>query len=580
MSPSRSAPSGPAANDLRVWAPLVDAIALDAGGSRSPMVADGDGWFSAPWPPPGTDYWLVIDGDRIPDPRSRSQPFGYDGPSRVVDDSTYEWHDHAWHGFHLPAAVLYEMHVGTFSASGTFAGAIAHLDHLVALGVDAVEIMPLATFPGRWGWGYDGVLLFAPQEAYGGVVGAKAFVDACHARGLGVLVDVVFNHFGPAGNHLGRLAPYVAGAATTPWGQAVNLDGPGSDEVRNFFLDNSIMWLRDYHADGLRLDAVHAYEDHSAVHFLEELSNEVDRLAAHLGRPLWLVTESDLNNPRLVTAREANGYGCHASWSDDFHHALHVAITGERGGYYADFDGVDHVARSLTRGYVYEGQFSPSRRRRHGRPMRHLPATRLLGYLQNHDQVGNRALGDRIGTTASVRRQLLGATVVLMAPFVPMLFAGEEWAASTPFAYFSDHDDPELAEAITNGRRSEFAAFGWAPQDVADPQAPETFARSVLRWDERDDGEHAAALAWYRTLIAIRKKLAALADDDFDHVGAIANDDLLLMQRGAITVAVNFGDEPRTVALAGGGVLAAVGDVTTTDAGMIVGGESAAVLWR
>jgi maltooligosyltrehalose trehalohydrolase len=562
----------------------VDAVeldtTLDAGGSPVPMATDGSGWFSAPPPAPGTDYWFVVDGDRIPDPRSQSQPLGYDGPSRIVDHSSYEWHDDAWRGFHLPAAVLYEMHVGTFSTSGTFAGAIEHLDHLVALGVDAVELMPLATFPGRWGWGYDGVLLFAPQEAYGGVDGTKEFVDACHARGLGVFVDVVFNHFGPAGNHLGQLGPYVAGSATTPWGQAVNLDGPDSDEVRRFFLDNSVMWLRDYHADGLRLDAVHAFEDHSAVHFLEELAYEVDRLATHVGRPLWLVTESDLNDPRLVTAREANGYGCQASWSDDFHHALHVAVTGERDGYYADFNGVADVARSLTHGYVYDGRFAPWRRRRHGRPMRHLPATRLLGYLQNHDQVGNRALGDRIGTTASVRRQLLGATVVLLAPFVPMLFAGEEWAASTPFAYFSDHDDPALAEAITNGRRNEFAAFGWAPEEIADPRAPDTFARSVLRWDERDDGEHAVALAWYRTLIALRKKLADLADDAFDHVEAMADADLLLMRRGAITVAVNFGDIPRTVALVGGGVLAAVGDVTTTDTGIVVGGETAAVLWQ
>jgi maltooligosyltrehalose trehalohydrolase len=423
-----------------VWAPFADALALEANGSVTPMVAEPPGWFAAPRPAPGTDYWIVLDGDRLPDPRSPSQPHGYSGPSQVVDHSSYEWGDRAWRGFHLPSAVLYEMHVGSFSASGTFAGAIDHLDHLVDLGVDAVEVMPLATFPGRWGWGYDGVLLFAPQETYGGVVGTKTFVDACHARGLGVLVDVVFNHFGPAGNHLGRFGPYVAAVANTPWGPAVNLDGPDSDDVRRFFIDNAVMWLHDYHADGLRLDAVHAYKDHSAVHFLEELSSEVDRLATHVGRPLWIIAESDLNDPRLVTAREANGYGCHASWSDDFHHALHVTVTNERGDYYADFDGIDDVARALTHGYVYDGRFSSSRRRRHGRPMRHLPTTRLLGYLQNHDQIGNRALGDRIGTTAGVRRQLLAATVVLMAPFVPMLFAGEEWAASTPFNYFTDHD--------------------------------------------------------------------------------------------------------------------------------------------
>jgi maltooligosyltrehalose trehalohydrolase len=316
------------------------------------------------------------------------------------------------------------------------------------------------------------------------------------------------------------------------------------------------------------------------VHFLEQLSDEIDRLAAHVGRPLWLVTESDLNDPRVVTAREAHGYGCHASWSDDFHHAVHVAVTNERGGYYADFDGIGDVARALTHGYVYDGRFSPSRRRRHGRPIRHLPATRLLGYLQNHDQVGNRALGERIGKTAGVRRQLLGATVAMTAPFVPMLFAGEEWAASTPFAYFTDHDDPDLATAITNGRRDEFAGFGWAPEDIADPQAPETFARSVLCWDERADGEHALALTWYRTLIAVRKAIPDLADDSFEHIDATATDDVLVVQRGAVTVAVNFGDDRCTIPVVGAEILAALGDVTTIDTGVVVGAESAAVMRR
>jgi maltooligosyltrehalose trehalohydrolase len=565
---------------LRLWAPFVDAVALDAEGSVTPMVAEDSGWFSAPRPAPGTDYWIVVDGDRLPDPRSESQPHGHAGPSRVVDHASYAWHDHGWRGFHLPSAVLYEMHVGTFSDAGTFAGAIEHLDHLVDLGVDAVELMPLATFPGRWGWGYDGVLLFAPQEAYGGVAGAKAFVDACHSRGLGVLVDVVFNHFGPAGNHLGRFGPYVASAADTPWGQAVNLDGPGSDEVRQFFVDNAVMWLRDYHADGLRLDAVHAYEDQSAVHFLEQLAHVVDRLAVHLGRPLWIITESDLNDPRLVTAREANGYGCHASWSDDLHHALHVAVTNEHDGYYADFDGINDVARALTHGYVYDGRFSPTRQRRHGRPMRHLPTTRLLGYLQNHDQIGNRALGDRMSTTAGVRRQLLAATIVLLAPFVPMLFEGEEWAASTPFNYFTDHDDPELAHAITTGRRREFAALDLASEEIPDPQAADTFARSVLKWTELGGGDHAVALGWYRTLIAIRKVLPDLGDDSFAHIDATARDGVLVMQRGAVTVVVNFGDSPQSVDAAGVEVLATLGEAARTGVGVVVGGESAVVMRR
>ena len=383
---------------------------------------------------------------------------------------------------------IYELHVGTFSPEGTFDGAAARLDHLVDLGVDVVELLPVAQFPGRHGWGYDGVDLYAPHDPYGGPDGLKRLVDACHARGLAVVIDVVYNHLGPAGNYLAEFGPYFTDRYTTPWGTAVNLDGPDSDPVRDFVVGNALMWVRDYHADGLRLDAIHAIVDTSAVHILEELRAQVEALAAELGRQVFLIAESDLNDPKIVHRPELGGYGIDAQWSDDFHHALHAVLTGERTGYYADFGSLDHLAKSLRQAYVYDGGYSPHRRRRHGRSPAGLPPTRFLGYLQNHDQVGNRATGERSSMLLSTGLLKVAAAIVLLGPFVPMLFQGEEWAASTPFLYFTDHDDPELGEAVSEGRRREFAAFGWSPEQVPDPQAPETFEASVLRWDERAAG--------------------------------------------------------------------------------------------
>jgi maltooligosyltrehalose trehalohydrolase len=372
--------------------------------------------------------------------------------------------------------------------------------------------MPVQEFSGDWGWGYDGVDLFAPHHAYGGPLGLKRLVDACHAAGLAVLLDVVYNHLGPSGNYLGHFGPYFSDRYSSPWGPAINFDGPGSNEVRRFLCDNALMWLRDYHFDGLRIDAIHAMLDSSAVHFLEMLGEEVEQLQAHTGRNLALIAESNLNDPRVVTAREAGGYGLDAQWSDDFHHALHVALTGERAGYYVDFNGLADLAKSLRSVFVYDGGYSVFRERNHGRAPVGLSSSRFLGYLQNHDQVGNRAKGERSSQLMSIGKLKIGAALVLCAPFVPMLFHGEEFAASTPFCYFTQHPEPELGRAVSEGRRQEFAEFGWRAEEIPDPQDPSTFARSKLAWDELAFAPHAEMLEWYRRLIALRKAIPVLTD--------------------------------------------------------------------
>ncbi len=512
--------------------------------------AEGGWWrLDAPELGDGADYAFSLDGGPArPDPRSRWQPYGVHRPSRVVDPSRFDWRAE-WRGFHLPAAILYELHVGTFTSEGTFAGAIARLDHLVALGVTGVSLMPVNAFAGRHGWGYDGVGLWAVHEPYGGPAGLAAFVDACHARGLGVVLDVVYNHLGPSGNYLPEFGPYFREDRAGPWGSTPNLDGPESDEVRRFFLDNALQWLRDYRLDGLRLDAVHALADTSAVHLLEELAMEVESLAARVGRPLWLIAESDLNDPRLLWSRERGGYGLDAQWSDDFHHAVHAVLTGEDTGYYEDFGRLRDIAAALTNAYVYDGRHSAHRARRHGRPAGDLAGHRFLAYIQNHDQVGNRAAGRRLGQLAGPELQKVGAALMLLSPFVPMLFQGEEWAASTPFQYFTDHGEPELGTAIREGRRAEFAAFEWGPDEVPDPQDPETFVRSKLRWDERREAPHAEVERWYRDLIALRRSRPALSDGRRERVEVAVDEEArtIVMRRGDVVVCCNISGEPRSV---------------------------------
>ncbi|MEA2825892.1 MAG: maltooligosyltrehalose trehalohydrolase [Actinomycetota bacterium] len=566
-----------------VWAPRAGRVDLVAGdGSRSPMEGpDERGWYrSTASVAAGESYGFSLDGGPTrPDPRSQWQPDGVDGLSRSVDHAAFAWTDGAWPGRRLDgSSVIYELHVGTFSPEGTFDGAVARLDHLVDLGVDVVELLPVNQFPGRWGWGYDGVDLFAPHAPYGGPDGLKRLVDAAHARGLAVVIDVVYNHLGPAGNYLREFGPYFTDRYNTPWGEAVNFDGAGSDEVREFVIDNALLWLRDYHADGLRLDAVHAILDTSAVHVLEELAGRVAGLAGDVGRPLFLVAESDLNDPRLVRPPAVGGYGLDAQWSDDFHHALHAVVTGERTGYYVDFGSLGQLAKALRQAYVHDGEYSPFRRRRHGRPPTGVPAARFLGYLQNHDQVGNRATGERSSMLVGPGLLKVAAALVLLGPSVPMLFQGEEWAASTPFLYFTDHQDPELGRLVSEGRRREFAAFGWAPEDVPDPQSPKTFEQSKLDWHEVGDGVHLELLDWHRRLIALRRSEPALSSGTFDDldVGYDEDERWLVVDRGPITIACNFGSEPRRIPGLAGGIVLASDD----GAGNLVPPESVRILRR
>jgi len=464
------------------------------------------------------------------------------GPSALVEHAGFAWSDSAWRGLPLADAVIYELHVGTFSPAGTFEGVKEKIPYLLELGVNAIELMPVAAFPGTRGWGYDGVDLFAPHPAYGGPAGLKRLVNACHRAGLAVVMDVVYNHLGPDGNYLGEFGPYFTNVYRTPWGSALNFDGPGSDEVRRFFVDNAISWLRDYHCDGLRLDAVHAIIDTSATHFLLQVRDAVRELDAISGRAHWLIAESDSNDPRIVSPVEVGGYGFDAQWSDDFHHALHAVLTGERGGYYADFGRLEDLATSLRQAFVYAGRYSTYRGRTHGRLPEGLPGYAFLGYIQDHDQVGNRARGERLSDLVSPGLCRVAAAVVLFAPFTPMLFMGEEWGASTPFLYFTDHQSRELGEAVTEGRRLEFASFGWSPESVPDPQDEATFEASRLRWEELREPLHQELAQWYRDLLSLRRTEAGLRDGRLDSVEVTFDDRTgwLQVRRGPLALACNF----------------------------------------
>jgi maltooligosyltrehalose trehalohydrolase len=549
------------------------------------MTSSARGWWSADVEADhGASYGFSLDGGEVlPDPRSAWQPDGVHGLSRLVDHTQFAWQAARWRGRELLGSLVYELHVGTFTAAGTFEAAIDRLDHLVDLGVEFVELLPVAAFPGHHGWGYDGVFPYAVQESYGGPHGLKEFVDACHSRGVGVILDVVYNHLGPDGNVLPAYGPYFTETFSTPWGQAVNYCGSGSDEVRRYVIDNALMWMRDYRIDGLRLDAVQAIFDTSATHLLEELAVEVAALSDDIGRPLALVAESDLNDPRLITGCDAGGYGLDAQWSDDFHHALHTVVTRESFGYYEDFGSLSQLATALTGGYVYTGQYSLHRDRRHGRL---LPASinghRLLGYAQDHDQIGNRAAGERLCALVSPGLAKVAAALVLTAPFTPMLFMGEEWAASTPWQYFTDHEDPALAEAVRDGRRGEFKAFGWKHEDVPDPQHPATIERSTLKWDELEVAAHADMLAWYRDLIGLRRTRPDLADGRFDQLEVEFSEEQrwLVIRRPSTIVAVNLASEPRAVEIEATSVLLSSADVELRASGVTLSPESVAILAR
>jgi malto-oligosyltrehalose trehalohydrolase len=545
---------------LRVWAPDASRVDLEAAAQQHAMTPAGaPGWWEASLAdgPGDIDYTFRLGGgDPLPDPRSPRQPFGVNGASRTYDHSAFRWTDDGWRGGPLHGSLIYELHVGTFTPEGTLDAAIERLGHLHDLGVDIVELMPVASFPGRRGWGYDGINLWAVHEPYGGPDALKRFVDACHARRLAVVLDVVYNHVG-IGNQLSAFGPYFTEAHVTPWGPAVNLDQPGSDEVRAFLIGNALMWLRDYHLDGLRLDAVHALEDRRALHFLEQLSAEVQALAARLNRDLVLIAESDANDPRLVTSREAGGYGLTAQWSDDFHHAVYAAITGERQGYYCDFGSMATLAHALTRVFFHDGRWSQFRGRSHGRQVDifRVPAHRFLGYLQNHDQIGNRATGDRIAASQPASLLKVAAGLVLTAPYTPMLFMGEEWGADTPWQYFTNHIDPGLGRAVAQGRREEFAAFGWAAGDIPNPEDEATFLRSKLDWSQPGRDGHREILAWYRELIALRRARPELTDPRLDRVQARYDEDdrWLVVHRRRLRIAASLGSSRCRLPLGGRG---------------------------
>ncbi|HTA01283.1 MAG TPA: malto-oligosyltrehalose trehalohydrolase [Streptosporangiaceae bacterium] len=562
-------------SEFRVWAPAASRVQAEVAGRLHEMSGSASGWWTVAVPDadPQALYAFCLDGGvLLPDPRSLRQPAGPDGPSQRYDQAAFTWSDAGWRGIPLPGSVFYELHIGTFTAGGTFDAAIKQLDHLADLGVTTIELMPVAAFPGRRGWGYDGIGLWAVHEPYGGPDGLKRFVDACHARGLAVVLDVVYNHVG-AGNRLADFGPYFTDVHATPWGPAVNLDQPGADEVRAFIVANALMWLRDYHLDGLRLDAVHALADRGAVHLLEQLATDVHALGARLNRLLVLIAESDANDPRLVTSQEAGGYGLDAQWNDDFHHAVHAAVTGERQGYYGDFGSMAALAKTMTRVFFHDGTWSSFRGRSHGRAVDlfRVPGYRFVGYLQDHDQVGNRATGDRIAASLPADLLRVGAGLVLTAPFTPMVFMGEEWGALTPWQYFTDYQDAALGQAVAAGRRAEFAQHGWLGE-VPDPQDETTFERSRLNWADLHEPRHLDVHAWYRALIELRRREPELTDPDLSRIEASWDEAgrWLLVCRGPLRVVANLGPDTQRVPLdaVGGQVLlsSAAGVATIGDA--------------
>ena len=541
-----------------VWAPEAQKMSLVWQDQILPMDAPNRrGWWTLEVPEAacGDRYAFLLDDDPTPypDPRGLRQPKGVHEASELYDHSLFEWHDQIWRGAPKTGSVIYELHIGTFSKEGTFDGAIQHLEYVAELGVTHVEVMPVAAWAGQQGWGYDSVALFATHEPYGGPNGFKRFVDACHRVGLSVILDVVYNHFGPVGNYTTKFGPYLNAKRKTPWGDAVNLDEGGSDEVRRFFVDNALMWLRDYHCDGLRFDAVHAFIDLSAVHFMEQISTEVERLSATLAKEFYLIAESDLNDPRVVRSREAQGYGMDSQWSDDFHHSLFTVLYSPKKGetgYYDDFGSLGDLHKALKHAYVYDGQYSGYRKRRHGRAADGLSAHHFIHFDQNHDQVGNRGWGERLEHLIGLDATKVSLGLLLTAPYIPMLFMGEEWVTSTPFLYFADHEDEEMRRMVAEGRKREFAAFGF-DGDVPNPEDQKTYEMSKLKWEEQSEGKHAEVLAWVKALIKLRRSHVCFNDGDMHHLLVSTDDErrTLVMARDEARVLMNLGKEPYRFAL-------------------------------
>ena len=540
-------------HDFYLWAPTPKKISVQVSDKAYPMEGpNAKGYWHAHVEEAecGSTYGFLLDDDTraYPDPRSFYQPNGVHGLSELYDQKAFQWSDGNWRGVPFSSAVLYELHIGTFTQEGTFDSAIERLAYLQDLGITHVEVMPVAEWAGNRGWGYDGVDLFAVTASYGGPDGLKRFINACHQHQIGVILDVVYNHFGPIGNYANLFGPYLSDRHKTPWGEAINFEREGSDEVRKFFLDNAVTWLRDYRFDGLRLDAIHEIMDRSAVHFLEDLSAHVENLSATLGRRLFLIAESDLNDPKIVRSVEANGYGMTAQWSDDFHHSLATIIFTDPGhkGYYDDFGAMESLAKAIKDVFVFDGQYSKYRDKSHGRPVDNLSAHHFVNFLQNHDQIGNRAFGDRIQETIGLPRTKAALGLILTAPYIPMLFMGEEYAASTPFLYFADHEDPEMAKLVSEGRKREFADFGFDGDEIPNPEDPDVFTRSKLNWDEVHQGEHEGMLQWVKSLIAIRRTSNCLNDGDRGHLRVTFSEEhrSLRIDRGLVSVLLNLGKDP------------------------------------
>jgi maltooligosyltrehalose trehalohydrolase len=552
---------------FRVWAPMSKSIAVRIsrnGESRLvPLLAENRGYFSAvvAGVREGDRYFYVLDnGTERPDPVSLSQPEGVHGPSEVVDPRSFSWSDGAWKGISLYKYVIYELHVGTFTAAGTFEAVIPMLDYLLDLGITAIELMPVSQFPGERNWGYDGVYPFAPQNSYGGPSGLKKLVDACHGRGLAVILDVVYNHLGPEGNYLHGFGPYFTNRYRTPWGEAVNFDGPHSDEVRRYFIDNALHWVNEYHVDALRLDAVHGIFDFSARHFLEELAAEVHREAERQSRQIHVIAESDLNDVRLIDPLAKGGYGLDAQWNDDFHHVVHTLLTGEKDGYYIDFGNVAQFSRSLSERYVYSGVYSRYRCRRHGNSAKGRAAEKFVVFAQNHDQVGNRMFGERLSTLVSFESLKLAAGAVLFSPYIPLLFMGEEYGEDAPFLYFISHSDPGLVDAVREGRKKEFKSFV-SRGDPPDPGSEETFLRSKIDPEKRFSGNNSVLYQFHRTLIAMRNNIPALSVPDKEalRVSSKEEEKLVVMERwkgdSRVVCLFNFNDRDVEVRFPGKGNL-------------------------
>ncbi|WP_062212507.1 malto-oligosyltrehalose trehalohydrolase [Demequina oxidasica] len=564
----------------QVWAPDAKSVVCVVGDQDSPTrepmrPADGPdstGWWTGPELAHGTDYAYEIDGEGPwPDPRSAQQPHGVHGASRAFDAEVHRWSDGAWRGVDALGAVFYELHVGTFTPQGTLDAAAAQMTALRSIGVDIVELMPLAPFPGRHGWGYDGVSLYGVHEAYGGPAALQRFVDAAHKAGIGVCLDVVYNHLGPDGNYLSKFGPYFTDAHHTPWGWAVNLDQPNADGMRRFICDNALRWFRDFHIDCLRLDAVHELKDDSDRHVLAQLADETAELSARIGRPLALVAESDLNDDIMVTPTADGGYGMTAQWNDDVHHALHAYLTGERHGYYTDFGSLETLDKVYREVFWHQGTFSPFRGTNWGKPVNpSIDRRRFVVCASNHDQVGNRSIGDRPSNSLSPGAQATSLAFILLSPFTPMLFMGEEYGETRPFMFFTEHDEP-LGSAVSEGRLAEFGGHGWEQLyghevHIPDPQDRTTFLRSKLGDGVAAEGSvHDALREWVRQLMAMRHEVQSREAWAKHGAGVTESAPRVVSMHGPLTVHANLSDSPTTVS--GGEVVATFGEVIPAPTG-------------